>query len=75
MNLSRSYGIDNEDVRTVLNLNPKLYKAIYSFDLEKDHISELKELEKNTQITGIALYPSFIQEDLTDKKNQNQSYY
>ena len=72
MNLSRSYGIDNKDVSTVLKSNSIVYKAIYSFDLGKDHISELIELEKTSEIAGIVLYPSFIQKDLTDKSNQNQ---
>ena len=72
MNLSRSYGINNKDVNNVLKSNSRVYKAIYSFNLEKDHISELIELEKTSEIVGIAIYPSFIQKDLTDKSNQNQ---
>ncbi len=71
MDLGRKYGICNQDVISVIELNPGLYKGIFSFNLRKDHISELEELERKNQIAGIVVYPSFIQEDLTDKSNIN----
>lgn len=73
MDLGRKYGIANSDVIAVVKREPKLFKGIVSFNPIKDStinvVSELKKIEKEIDIVGIALYPSYSQLDLTDEDN------
>ena len=73
MDLGRKYGIANSDVISVVQREPQLFKGIVSFNLindsSTDAVSELKKIEKEIQIAGIALYPSYTQLDLTDETN------
>jgi thiamine phosphate synthase YjbQ (UPF0047 family) len=73
MDLGRKYGIANSDVITVVKKEPALFKGIVSFNPTKDSkidvVSELKKIEKDIDIVGIALYPSFSKLDLTDETN------
>jgi thiamine phosphate synthase YjbQ (UPF0047 family) len=73
MDLGRKYGIANSDVIAVVKKDPKLFKGILSFNPIKDSsinvVSELKKIEKEIDVVGIALYPSYSQLDLTDETN------
>jgi len=74
MDLGRKYGIANSDVIAVVKKDPKLFKGILSFNPIKDSseidaVSELKKIEKEIDVVGIALYPSYSQLDLTDEGN------
>ena len=73
MDLGRKYGITNSDVIAVVKREPGLFKGIISFNLTKDStidaVSELKKIEKEIEVVGIALYPSYSQLDLTDETN------
>ena len=75
MNLGRDYGIENKDVLSVVKTNPKMFKAILSFNPShetsgKDILSEIKEIESKIDVVGIALFPSFTKLDLTDDNNE-----
>lgn len=74
MNLGRDYGIENNDVLSVVKTNPKIFKAILSFNSssetsKKDILKEIEEIESEIEITGIVLYPSFIKLDLNNENN------
>lgn len=76
MNLGRQYGISNSDVINAVKKKPKLFKGILSYDLSKnisqgDLISEIKDIEKDIQIAGIVLYPSYTKLDLTNDNNSS----
>lgn len=69
MDLGREYGISNSDVVGVVKKDPILFKGVLSFNpaKEKDIISKIKSLEKEIEIAGIVLYPSYIKLDLTSE--------
>ena len=73
MDLGRKYGIANSDVIAVVKREPKLFKGIVSFNPIKDSntnvVSELKKIEKEIDVVGLALYPSYSQLDLTNEDN------
>jgi len=76
MELGRKYGISNSDVINAVKKKPELFKGILSYDLSKnssqgDIISQLKDIEKEIQIAGIVLYPSYTKLDLTDDNNSS----
>ena len=76
MDLGREYGISNSDVINAVKKKPNLFKGILSYDLSKnssqgDILSQLKDIEKEIQIAGIALYPSYTKLDLTDDNNSS----
>ena len=71
MNLQRSYGITNEDVISVVKKEPDLFKAILSFDLSSDVLSEIKTIENQIPVVGVVIYPSFIKLDINNPNNQN----
>ncbi|MFX0075606.1 MAG: YjbQ family protein [Candidatus Hermodarchaeota archaeon] len=71
MALDRSYGIANEDVINVVRRDPEMFRAILSFNLKKDVISELESIQNQIPVIGIAIYPSYIKLNITDSKNEN----
>jgi hypothetical protein len=71
MNLQRSYGITNEDVISVVKKEPDLFKAILSFDLNSNVLSEIKTIENQIPVVGVVIYPSFIKLNINNPNNQN----
>jgi len=71
MNLQRSYGITNEDVISIVKKEPDLFKAILSFDLNRNVISEIKTIENQIPVVGVVIYPSFIKLGINNPNNQN----
>lgn len=69
MALHRSYGIPNNDVITVVKKEPKLFKAILSFDFSSSAIDTLKSIQDQIPVVGIAIYPSFLELDITKADN------
>ncbi len=72
MDLGRNYGIANSDVVATVKKEPNLFKGVLSYDpsdnsSNKDILSDLKNIEKIIDVTGIVLYPSYTKLDLTDK--------
>ena len=74
MDLGRDYGISNSDVITVVKKDPNLFIGVLSYNLsdnvpEENTLSNLKILEKEIKIAGIALFPSYTKLNLTDENN------
>ena len=69
MDLQRSYGITNEDIISVVNKQPELFKAILSFDFSSNAIDTLKSVQDQIPVVGIAIYPSFLKLDITKADN------
>lgn len=75
MDLGRKYGISNSDVITVVKKEPSLFKGILSYDVSlkasnNEVLSNLKKEEKEIDIAGIVLYPSYTKLDLLNDNNQ-----
>ncbi|MHA1147811.1 MAG: hypothetical protein ACTSR8_06160 [Promethearchaeota archaeon] len=73
MELDRSYGISNSDVISVVSKDSEVFKAILSFSLlqNKEELPELKKIEKQITVVGIAIYPSYTKLALTSNNNEN----
>lgn len=71
MDLGRDYGISNSDVVSVVKKEPKRLKGILSYNLKgnEDLSADISKYEKEIDITGVVLYPSYSNLDLTDDKN------
>ncbi|MBD3256557.1 MAG: hypothetical protein GF383_15790 [Candidatus Lokiarchaeota archaeon] len=78
MDLGREYGILNEDVITAVRKNTKTFKAILSFNLSDksnfEHIiGELNKYQKECDVIGIVVYPTYTNLDLSKLKNSSFS--
>jgi len=74
MDLGRNYGISNSDVIAVVKKEPKLFKAILSYNLKQgieSVLSDLNKIENQIDIVGIVLYPSYTKLDLINIKNSS----
>lgn len=71
MDLHRSYGITNEDVISVVKIEPELFKGILSFNLTNSAIPALKSIQNQIPVVGIVIYPSFLKLDITKTDNEN----
>ena len=75
MDLGRDYGITNLEVINAVKQEPKLFKAILSFDLSNNsnssgELEELKKAEKEVDVVGIVIYPSFTKLELNNPNNK-----
>ncbi len=74
MDLGKEYGISNKDLVNVIKKAPELFNGIVSFDLSEeteneDIIDELKSLQNQIGVVGVALYPSYTGLDLNNENN------
>ncbi|MHA1291252.1 MAG: YjbQ family protein [Promethearchaeota archaeon] len=70
MNLGRNYGVSNSDVVNVVKSSPDIFKGVLSFsffyNMQKENaLFDIKKIENEIDIVGIAIYPSFTKLDLT----------
>lgn len=75
MNLGRDYGISNQDVLSVVQNKPDLFKAILSYDLSQfttlhPILNEIEKINKKIDVVGIVVYPSYTQLDLSQENNE-----
>ena len=75
MNTGKPYGISNLDVIEAVKKEPTIFKGIPSFDLSQaianeSIINELKAIQDEIPVCGIALYPSLTKLDLKTHNNQ-----
>jgi thiamine phosphate synthase YjbQ (UPF0047 family) len=73
MDLGRDYGILNTDVINAVKKDPKRFKGILSYNLDKglksqDLIKDIQEKKSHNEIVGIALYPNFAKIDLINNQ-------
>ena len=76
MDLGRTYGISNQDVVNTVKQGKGYFKGILSYNpSENDNadeiISDINKKEKQIDVVGIALYPSFTKLNLTDETNSS----
>ncbi len=74
MDLGRAYGISNDDVISVVNKSPDIFRGVLSYHPSDDSSSssimaDLKKIEKEIKVAGIVIYPSYTRLNITDKKN------
>ncbi|MHA1725149.1 MAG: YjbQ family protein [Promethearchaeota archaeon] len=76
MELGRNYGIDNEDVISVVKSAKNLFLGVLSYDLNAPNtLEQLKREEKEIKVVGVIIYPSYTNLDLEEKNENIEKFF